>query len=245
MRLIKSYVLVFLAGVFLSSCVVTEQVQNQQWINSGQSLLKALSEKPLTEQDIATGLKEALTISADRVVLKISQNNGYLNDPSIHIALPDELNKVDQSLKKIGLDSYTRELEVKMNRAAEMAAPKAKALFLRAISEMKWQDVQSIYKGRQDAATQYFKNKMTTSLHLLMKPVVQQTLSEAGVVQLYEKIITKYHAIPFVPKVKSNFADYVVAKSIDGIFYYLAQEEAAIRKEPAKRTTALLKRMFG
>ncbi|MDH5395636.1 MAG: DUF4197 domain-containing protein [Gammaproteobacteria bacterium] len=229
----------------MSSCVVTDQAQNQQWINSGQSLLKALGEKPLTEQDIAKGLKEALTISADRVVMKISQTNGYLNDQAIHIALPDEVNKVHQSLKKIGLDSYTHELEVKMNHAAEMAAPRAKALFLRAISDMKWQDVQAIYKGRQDAATQYFKNKMTTSLHSLMRPVVQQTLAEAGVVQLYEKIITKYHAIPFVPKVKNNLADYVVAKSIDGVFYYLAQEEAAIRKEPAKRTTELLKRMFG
>jgi len=236
--------LVIFAVSFLPACALNDKQQRKQWIDSGQALINKFSKKPLTEKDIATGLKEALKVGAERVVTQLSKKNGYLKDKKIHIALPDKMQKVHRTLKKAGLEKYTSELEIKMNRAAEIAAPKAKKLFVKAINDMRWQDVKAIYKGKDDAATQYFKKKMTPSLNKMIRPVIHQTLSEVGVVKIYKQAIKKYYSIPFVPKVNDDLTGYVMAKSIRGIFYYLAQEEAAIRQDPAKRTTELLKRMF-
>lgn len=228
----------------LNACAVNDNHQASKWLEQGQSFLNGLNKKSLTEKDIAAGLKEALSVGAKRVVSRVGKKNGYLNDKVIHIALPARLQKVHNTLNKVGLGKYTKELEVKMNRAAEIAAPKAKKIFFSAIKNMRWQDVQRIYKGKNDAATQYFKKKMTPSLKQMMRPVITQTLAEAGVVQAYKHAVKQYHSIPFVPRVKEDVAGYVMNKAIYGMFYYLAKEEAAIRKDPAKRTTELLRRVF-
>ena len=227
----------------LQSCAISDK-QKKKWTDSSQTFFNKINNKPLTKNDIANGLKEALKVSSERVVARVGKNNGYLNDKAIHIALPSKFQKVHRTLKKIGLEKYTDELRIKMNRAAETAAPKAKKLFWRAIKDMRWQDATKIYKGENDAATKYFKNKMTPALNRMMRPVINKTLADVGVVGAYNKALKKYHSIPFVPKVKEDLTNYVMQKSIHGLFYYLAKEEAAIRKDPAKRTTKLLKRLF-
>jgi len=243
MRLQKTYqFLVIILSIFLlSSCAINDK---QQWIDSGHALLKGLNKKPLSEKDIAAGLKEALKVGSERVVSQVGKRNGYLNDKAIHITLPANLQKAHKTLDKIGLGRYTKELETKMNRAAELAAPKAKKIFYSAIKDMRWQDVKAIYNGKNDAATQYFKMKMTPSLKRMMKPLIDQTLAQAGVIKAYKHVVKQYHSIPFVPRVKSDLTGYVMNKGIHGLFYYLAKEEASIRKDPAKRTTELLRRVF-
>ena len=235
----------FLLALFLQSCAINDKHQLSQVLESSRAALNDLSKKSLTEQDIAAGLKEALKVGAERVVSKVGKRNGYLNDKAIHVALPENLQKVHHTLKQVGLGRYTNELEVKMNRAAEVAATKAKKLFWIAIQDMHWQDAQAIYNGEPDAATQYFKKKMTSSLKRMMKPVIDQSLSSVGVIKEYKKVVKKYHEIPFVPRVKEDLSGYVMDKGIYGLFYYLEKEEAAIRNDPAKRTTVLLKRVFG
>ena len=103
----------------------------------------------------------------------------------------------------------------------------------------------AIYKGPDDAATQYFRSKMSAPLALEMKPVVDNSLQDVGAVQLFDSTMQQYDEIPFAPGVDLDLGDYVVDKGMDGIFYYLAKEEAAIRNNPAKRTTDLLKTVFG
>lgn len=239
-RLIFLFVLYF----FLSSCVISDKHQLNKTIESARVVFKDLSKKPLTEKDIAAGLKEALKIGSARVVSKIGKRNGYLNDTAIHIVLPKNLQKAHEILDKLGLGRYTKELERKMNRAAELAAPAAKKIFIIAIKDMRWHDVKAIYNGKQDAATQYFKNKMTPSLKKRMRPLIEKTLAEAGVIKAYKHVVNQYHSIPFVPRVKNDLTGYVMNKGINGLFYYLAIEEAAIRKNPEKRTTKLLRRIF-
>lgn len=136
-------------------------------------------------------------------------------------------------------------LELKLNRAAEVATPKAKELFWQAITEMSFEDVTAIYKGPEDSATRYFKGKMSPSLAEVMKPVIEESLAEVKAIQAYDKVMKEYTALPFVPDVKADLSDYVIQKGMDGIFYYMAKEEAAIRQNPAKRTTDILKRVFG
>ncbi|MCK4819021.1 DUF4197 domain-containing protein, partial [bacterium] len=113
------------------------------------------------------------------------------------------------------------------------------------IKEMTLEDAMDIYKGPDDAATKYFQSKMSQPLAETMHPIVENSLSQVGAVQSYDKVIGKYRSLPFVPDVKADLTNYVTEKGMNGIFHYLALEEAAIRQNPAKRTTDLLKRIFG
>jgi hypothetical protein len=170
--------------------------------------------------------------------------DGFNTDPEIHIPLPKQLDGVKSVLDKVGMSGLLKDLELKLNRAAEAATPEAKKLFSRAISEMSFDDVKKIYEGPENAATQYFRSKMSPSLAKEMEPVINNSLSEVGAVQSYDNVMKAYQSVPFVPDVKADLTDYVIEKGMDGIFYYMAKEEAAIRANPAKRTTDLLKRVF-
>ena len=199
----------------------------------------------LSTDDIGGGLKEALLVGTENVVSSLGTTDGFNLDPQIHIPLPAQLDQVKNVLGKVGMDSMLTDLETRLNRAAEIATPKAKQLFVSAINDMTLDDVMAIYKGPEDSATQYFRSKMSGPLAIEMKPVVDESLADVGAANSYEAAMERYNSVPFVPKVDANLSDYVVEKGMDGIFYYLAKEEAAIRQDPAKRTTDLLKRVFG
>ncbi len=202
-------------------------------------------EQALSTEEVGSGLKEALRVGADNVVGLLGKEDGFNLDPAVHIPLPGQLEQVRKVLGKVGMDSSLTDLELRLNRAAEIATPRAKALFISAINDMTLDDVMQIYKGPNDAATQYFRARMSAPLALEMKPVVDESLADAGAVKVFDAVMDRYDAVPFAPKVDANLSDYVVEKGMDGIFYYLAKEEAAIRENPAKRTTDLLKRVFG
>jgi len=143
------------------------------------------------------------------------------------------------------MGSMLDDLELKLNRAAEAATPKAKALFLQSIQQMTLEDAQAVYSGPDDAATRYFEDKMSAPLTAEMSPVVSESLSQVGAIAAYDKVMSRYQNVPFAPDVKADLSEYVVSEGIGGIFYYLAKEEAAIRQDPAKRTTDILKKVFG
>ena len=191
------------------------------------------------------GLKEALRVGTDTVVKQLGTNDGFNKDPKVHIPLPKSLDKVKSVLKPIGYSNMLDDLELKLNRSAEAATPKAKKIFWDAISQMTIKDVKGIFNGPDDAATRYLQAKMSQPLKDEMRPVVYNSMAEVGAIQSYDKMMAQYSAIPFVPDVKANLTDHVLQKALDGIFHYLAIEEASIRKNPAKRTTELLQRVFG
>ncbi len=219
------------------------------WLDKGINLFKTLGgsskQAGITVEEIEAGLKDALRVGSENVVVQLGRVDGFNTDSAVHIPLPKQLDTVKSVLDKVGMSDLLEDLEVKLNRAAEVATPKAKKLFLQAITEMSFEDVKTIYEGPEDAATQYFRSNMSPSLAKEMQPVVKNSLAEVGVVQAYDNVMKEYRSVPFVPDVKANLTDYVVEKGIDGIFYYMAKEEAAIRTNPAKRTTDLLKRVFG
>lgn len=198
----------------------------------------------LGSDEIAAGLREALKVGTERVVGQVGATDGFNADPTIHIPLPGALKNVQQVLRKVGKAELADDLELRLNRAAEAAAPEAKQLFWQAISEMTLDDVEGIYKGPDDAATRYFQQKMTPALAKRMSPIVDHTLADVGAIQSYDTMMARYQAMPFVPDVKANLTEYVVDKAMDGIFHYVAKEEAAIRHNPAKRTTELLQKVF-
>jgi len=219
------------------------------WWEKATKILEPLTEgkgqNELTVGEIGQAFKEALHIGTENVVGQLGSVNGFNADPTIHIPLPKELNNVKNMLSKIGMSNLLEDLELKLNRAAETATPKAKALFWNAITEMTFEDVKAIYKGPENAATKYFQNKMSTPLSKEFRPIVDDSLSQVGAIQSYDKVIGQYQSLPFVPDAKADLTNYVIEKGLEGIFYYIAKEEAAIRQNPAKQTTALLKRVFG
>lgn len=202
-------------------------------------------EQVLSTDEVGAGLKDALTVGTETVVANLGTTGGFNLDPQIHIPLPGQFDQVRSILGKFGMDSMLTDLELGLNRAAEVATPKAKSLFLNAINDMTLDDVMAIYKGPDDAATLYFKSKMSAPLALEMKPVVDESLVDVGAVKVYDDVMESYDSVPFVPEIDADLSDYVVEKAMDGIFYYLAKEEAAIRQDPVKRTTDLLKEVFG
>lgn len=195
--------------------------------------------------EIGDAFKEALRMGTESVVGQLGTADGFNGDPAIHIPLPPELQAVKSMLDKAGMGHLVDDLELKLNRGAEAATPKAKSLFMDAIAEMTFEDVKQIYDGPENSATLYFQEKMTPSLKKEMAPVVDQTLSEVGAIQAYDKVMDQYKTMPYVPDVKADLTDYVLDKGVDGIFHYIAIEEAEIRKDPVKQTTALLKKVFG
>ena len=199
----------------------------------------------LSQADIGAGLKEALLVGTRRVISRLGRTDGFNADPEIHIPLPESLGNVQSMLERVGMSDVLDDLELRLNRAAELATPKARALFVQAVQDLTLDDVMRIYKGPDDAATRYFQGRMSTPLAAQMTPIVQQSLADAGAVQVFEKVMQRYEALPYAPKVDTDLNGYVVERGIDGIFHYVAKEEAAIRRDPAKQTTELLKRVFG
>jgi len=249
-KLFSSRIFTLTGFIILTSYLVLGALNAQcGWWQKGADLLKgqtgSTAQKALSSEEIATGLKEALLVGSNNVVSQLGTMNGFNLDPAVHIPLPQQFDTVKDLLEKIGRSSLLDDLELKLNRAAEVATPKAKALFAQTISELTFDDVMNIYNGPEDAATRYFQEKMTPPLAGEMQPVVEQSLAEVGAIEAYDNVMGEYRAIPFVPNVKADLTTYVVEKGMNGIFHYMAVEEAAIRRNPAKRTTELLQRVFG
>jgi len=226
----------------LSACTET------QWQQAGFDILNQLNTNgaaPLSAGEIDAGLREALRVGSERVVAQVGSVDGFNADTAIRIPLPKELAEARDLARKFGLDRTFNEVEVKLNRAAEKAAPRAKALFWDAIREMRMSDVRTILDGPDDAATRYFEKKMSPALALEMRPVIDQSLNEVGAIRSYNRAVQEYNAIPFAPRFESDLTGYVVQRGMDGIFHYLAEEEAAIRRDPLKRTSEILRRVFG
>jgi hypothetical protein len=201
----------------------------------------------LSQGEIGSGLKDALRVASQRVVGRVGKTDGYNGDPSIRIPLPGPLQKIEGPLKSMGASGMLDDLQLKMNRAAEQAAPKALNIFTGAVSKMSIDDARAILTGPQDGATQYFKRTTSASLTTSFRPIVDQSLSGVGAVGAFKSVQQRAAGIPLAGQdVQSfNLTDFTVGKALDGLFHYMAVEEAAIRTNPGARTTDLLKKVFG
>lgn len=240
--------LILLASVLiLSSCNATTEGISKDMGSLGNSILSSLpslSGQP-SNNDISAAFKQALTMGTGNVVSQLGQTGGFNFDPQVRIPLPGNLAKAQNLLQRAGASYLLDDLENRLNLAAEVATPHARALFIDAISQMTFTDVMNIYNGPQDSATQFFKSKMSGPLAFKMQPFVQDAVAQAGVVTAYDNLISQYQNVPFMPDLKADLTNYVVQEGINGIFFYLGKEEQAIRQDPARQTTELLKKVFG
>jgi hypothetical protein len=194
---------------------------------------------------IVSGLKEALRVSTGSAVALTGKTDGYFRNEAIKILMPEKLRMLEKGLRAAGMGQKVDDFELSMNRAAEKAAPEAKSIFLSAIRDMTLEDGRGILTGGNTAATDFFRTKTSASLTAAFRPIVARAMEEAGVTRQYKQLSAGIPAIPFVRTDSFNIDDYVVSKSLDGLFYMVAEEEKRIRTDPAARVTSLLKEVFG
>jgi hypothetical protein len=198
----------------------------------------------LSESKVASGLKEALQVGTEKAVKITGKPNGYFGNEAIKILMPKDLRPLESGLRAIGFGPKIDDFILSMNRSAEAAAPAARKIFVDAILAMSFEDAKKILSGNDTAATEYFKDKTTGQLTDAFAPVVKKTMSENGVVHQYDALTEQYKNIPFASSKSLDIDHYVVSKALDGLFYELAEQEKEIRKNPAARTTTLLKEVF-
>jgi hypothetical protein len=199
----------------------------------------------LSNGDIVSGLKEALSIGTDSSTQRLNKVNGYFANAAIKILMPEDAKKVESTLRGIGLGKQVDDAILSMNRAAEDAAVKAAPIFWNAIKGMTITDGLNILRGPKDAATSYLRNATTAALTQAFRPVIDESLGKVGATKYWNDIFSTYNKVPFVTPVNSDLASFVTERALSGIFYSVAQEELKIRENPAARVTDLLKKVFG
>jgi hypothetical protein len=199
----------------------------------------------LSTDTITKGLKEALRVSTTQAVAKTGKPDGFLGNPAIKIPLPASLQKARTGLQLVGMGPQLSQLEAGMNRAAEQATPMAKQIFLNALMKMTITDARNILNGGDTAATQYFKTTTSQELTTAFTPIVHKAMQNVGVVRQYDAVMQNSMAGPLLQGRGVNLDQYVVGKTLDGLFYMLGQEEKNIRQNPAAQTTAILRQVFG
>lgn len=198
----------------------------------------------MTNTQIAAGLRQALDFGIDKQVTKLTKENGFWSNELVRIGLPPELQKVDKTLRDLGMSSLADEGLKVLNRAAEDAVKEATPIFVNAVKEITFTDAKNILLSNDTAATTYLSQKTTNPLYAKFNPVITNSLDRVGATQVWTNIINRYNALPLSSNVNPDLADYVTQQALEGVFTMIAVEEKEIRNNIASRTTDLLKRVF-
>ena len=194
--------------------------------------------------DIAGGLRQALDFGIDKQVSKLTEKNGFYKNNLVKILLPEELQKVDQALRDIGLNNLADSGIRALNRAAEDAVKEATPIFVTAVREITFNDAKNILLGPDNSATSYLESKTNQSLYSKFNPVIQNSFSKVGADQIWTNIITRYNSIPFTNNVNPDLTYYVTNEALKGVYKMISVEEKNIRTKINSRTTNLLQEVF-
>ena len=225
-------------SVSFSGCDVQSQAQLG-------NIIKQLPGGNPTTTEMGLGIKQALELGTSRGADLLSAKDGFLGNLAVKIFFPPEAEKVEKTLRSVGLGSLADNVILSINRAAEDAAKEAKPIFLSAIKQMTIADATTILFGDKDAATNYFKRVTTAQLMEKFRPVISNSLSKVGATKYWGDAATQYNKIPLVKPVSTDLSNYVAQKAIEGMFIQVAQQELLIRDNLNARTTTLLQKVFG
>jgi hypothetical protein len=226
----------FLAFVVIfnvTACAELQQVVNQLPQAGG-----------LSQDEIASGLRQALNFGIDKQVTKLTQEDGFFKNNLVKILWPQDIQKVDKTLRDIGLGSLADEGLKVLNRAAEDAVKEATPIFVNAVKEITFADAKNILLGSDDAATQYLTGKTQTELYSKFHPIINTSFSKVGADKIWGNLITKYNSLPLTNDVNPDLTDYVTGEALKGVYAMIAVEEKNIRTKLSSRTTDLLKKVF-
>jgi len=244
-RLRIPFAIIMMAGIINLVSVNSAHADWQGFLNEFKSNTKSISKGKLSSKEIIEGLKEALKVGSKKSIDRLGKQDGFYKDKTVHIPMPENLKKVEKLLINIGQKKLAEKFVRTMNRAAEKSVQSTVTIFVSAIKQLTVKDAMKIYNGREDEATRYFRKTKGQEIHKTIHPIVHEATQKTGVTSTYKKIareIRKLH--PSLADSMPDIDNYVTEKTMDGIFYKLAREEAAIRKDPAARTTEILKKVF-
>ena len=227
----KKIILVFSVLIF-SSCAEL------------QTIAENYPQTGVRNTEIASGLRQALDMGIEKQVTKLTEENGFYSNELVRITLPPELQKVDKTLRNVGLDALADEGLKVLNRAAEEAVKEATPIFVNAVQEITFNDARNILLGQENAATLYLTGKTKEPLYSKFNPVVTNSLEKVGATQVWSNIISRYNSLPLTSNVNPDLADYVTNQALEGVYTMIAIEEKEIREKVSARTTNLLQRVF-
>ncbi|WP_264521410.1 DUF4197 domain-containing protein [Flavobacterium sp. N1994] len=194
--------------------------------------------------DIAGGLKEALNKGIEKQVTKLTATDGFYKNDKVKILLPEELQNIDKTLRKLGMSSLANKGLLLLNRAAEDAVKESTPIFVDAVTNMSFTDAKNILMGNESAATTYLQTNTTTPLYAKFNPVIKSSFAKVGADKVWASIIKKYNNLPLVKKVNPDLTDYTTNKALEGVFKMIAVEEKNIRSDINARTSPLLQQVF-
>ncbi|PQJ30539.1 hypothetical protein BST92_00660 [Nonlabens arenilitoris] len=231
----KKIIILLTIAISFNSCGSLNEIVNSIPSSSGGVLSQA---------DIGNGLRQALDQGIDKEVSKLMATDGFYRNELVKILLPEELQKVDDGLRKIGLSSVADEGLKLLNRAAEDATKEALPIFVDAVKGISFNDAKQILLGDQRAATSYLENATQQALYAKFSPIINNKLGEVGATELWSGAINKYNSLPLTSDVNPDLTDYVTQKALEGVYKMIAQEEIEIRNKVSSRGTDLLQRVF-
>ncbi len=199
----------------------------------------------LSNKDVVAGLKEALNRGTVNAVGTLGKPDGFFANDRVKIPLPDSMQKIDQTLRGIGMGQYADDLVLTMNRAAEAAVPEAKTLLVNAVKEMSVQDAKGILTGGDTSATDYFRGKTTQKLTAKFLPIVQQATAKVGVAQKYNQLTGNASRLGLIDESQTNLENYITQKTLAGLFLMIEDEEKSIRANPVEQGSKLINKVFG
>lgn len=199
-----------------------------------------------SQLEIGSALKEALDIGVSGGTDRLSIQNGFLGNAAVKLLFPPETQKVEKTLRGMGLNKPCDDFIMSMNRAAELAVKEAKPIFVSALKQMTLQDATNIlFSKEKNTATTYFQRVTSDALNAKFQPIISEALNKTEATRYWTDLSTRYNKIPLVTKVQTDLTTYATQKAMDGLFYEVAQEELKIRSNSGARTTALLQKVFG
>jgi hypothetical protein len=230
--MIRRILVLFIAFQF-AGCAELQKVVNNLPTGAG-----------LSQDQIANGLREALDNGIKNQVSKLTSKDGFYRNELVKIILPEELQAVDKGLRRLGLSNLADEGIKVLNRAAEDAVKTATPIFINTVKEISFNDAKNILLGDKDAATSYLQAKTTQNLYKSFIPVIANSFSKVGADKVWNNLISRYNAIPFVNKVNPDLTNYVTTQTLKGVFRMIEVEEKGIREKAGLRTSILLKQVF-
>lgn len=227
----KNYVIAFALALGLVSC---------------ETLSNLPVSVPVTQTEAAQGIREALDQGVGRGISLLNKEDGFFGSQAYKLLLPPDAQKIENTLRQVGMGSLVDRAILQINRAAEDAVGYARPIFVDAIKQMTITDAINIVKGPKDAATQYFREKTTNKLIAAFSPVIKGSLDKFSATKYYTDVVSTYNNFPTtLKKLNPDLPSYVVDRAVSALFDQIALEEANIRENPVARTTDILKKVFG
>ena len=205
-----------------------------------QGLLSSLS-----QTDARRGIRDALGLAATNATTRLGRANGFWSDGRVRIPLPGVLGRTQRSLRGMGMSRPLDQLQESLNHAAETTMPQAGRLFTDAVRTITLGDAVEIVRGPEDSATRFLRGRTEAPLTGLLRPPMTEALTQSGAFGLMRTALRQVGLASMSGDLRTEVINFSTSKALDGCFFFIAEEERAIRRDPVRRTTDILRRVFG